>query len=123
MGHVMIVCGLLIAFCVYVVKSWMRWFRAEEKLIPPWWRSGIATIGFGASTASLTVIVTLGVHASITGGLPYYSPPLMMAFRVGFLTALCGVLAALIGKGQLEVPTIISSLLCLLIWFVEALAQ
>lgn len=118
-----IVWGLLIAFCVYVVRSWVRWFRAEVKLSPPRWRSGITTIGFGASTASLTVIVTLGVHAFITGGLPYYSPPLMMAFRVGFLTALYGVLAALIGKGQLEVPTIISSLLCLLIWFVEALAQ
>jgi hypothetical protein len=118
-----VVWGLLIAFCVYVVRSWVRWFRAEVKLSPPRWRSAIATIGFGASTASLTVIVTLGVHAFITGGLPYYSPPLMMAFRVGFLTALCGVLAALIGKGQLEVPTIISSLLCLLIWFVEALAQ
>jgi hypothetical protein len=47
----------------------------------------------------------------------------MMAFRVGFLTALCGLPAAMIGTGQLEVPTIISSLLCLLIWFVAAIAQ
>jgi hypothetical protein len=121
-GSVM-VWGFLIAFCMYVVRTWLRWFRAEGKLSPPRWRSGITTIGFGASTACLTVIVTLGVHAFVTGGLPYYSPPLMMAFRVGFLTALCGVLAALLGKGQLKVPTIISSLLCLLIWFVEAIAQ
>jgi magnesium-transporting ATPase (P-type) len=121
-GYV-IVWALLIAFCVYVVRSWVRWFRATVKLTPPRWRSAVTTVGFGASTVSLTVIVMLGVHAFITGGLPYYSPPLMMAFRVGFLTALCGVLAALIGKGQLEVPTIISSLLCLLIWFVEAIAQ
>jgi hypothetical protein len=121
-GYV-IVWALLIAFCVYVVRSWVRWFRAAVKLTPPRWRSAVTTVGFGASTVSLTVIVMLGVHAFITGGLPYYSPPLMMAFRVGFLTALCGVLAALIGKGQLEVPTIISSLLCLLIWFVEAIAQ
>lgn len=118
-----VVWGLLIALCVYVVRCWVRWFRAEVKLSPPRWRSGITTIGFGASSASLTVIVALGVRAFITGGLPYYSPPLMMAFRVGFVTALCGVLAALLGKGQLEVPTIISSLLCLLVWFVEALAQ
>jgi len=69
------------------------------------------------------VIVALGIHALITGGLPYYSPPLMLAFRVGFLTALCGVVAALIGTGQLEVPTIVSSVLCLLIWFLEAMAQ
>jgi hypothetical protein len=118
-----VIWGLLIAFCVYIVRTWLRWSRAEVKLSPPRWRSGITTIGFGASTASLTLIVALGVHAFITGGLPYYSPPLMLAFRVGFLTALCGVVAALIGKGQLEVPTIVSSLLCLLIWFVEAMAQ
>jgi hypothetical protein len=64
-----------------------------------------------------------GVHALITGGFPYCSPPLMLAFRIGFLTALCGVVAALIGKRQLEAPTIVSSLLCLLIRFVEAMAQ
>jgi hypothetical protein len=118
-----VIWGLLIAFCVYIVRTWLRWSRAEVKLSPPRWRSGIATIGFGASTASLTLIVALGVHALFTGGLPYYSPPLMLAFRVGFLTALCGVVSALMGKGQLEVPTIVSSLLCLLIWFVEAMAQ
>jgi len=118
-----VIWGLLIAFSAYIVETWLRWSRAEVKLSPPRWRSGIATIGFGASTASLTLIVALGVHAFITGGLPYYSPPLMLAFRVGFLTALCGVVAALIGKGQLEVPTIVSSLVCLLIWFVEAMAQ
>ena len=119
----MVVYGLLIALCAYVVRTWVRWVLAEVKLSPPRWRSGIATIGFGASTASLTVIVALGVHALITGGFPYYSPPLMLAFRVGLLTALCGVVAAFIGKGQLEVPTIVSSLFCLLIWFVEAMAQ
>ena len=113
----------LIAFCVYVVRTWLRWSRAEVKLSPPRWRSGGTTIGFGASTASLTLIVALGIHALITGRFSYYSPPLMLAFSVGFLTALCGVLAAVIGTGQLEVPTFASSLLCLLIWFVAAIAQ
>jgi hypothetical protein len=113
----------LIAFCVFVVRTWLRWSRAEVKLSPPRWRSGVTTIGFGASTASLTLIVALGIHALITGGFPYYSPPLMLAFRIGFLTALSGVVAALIGTGQLEGPTFVSSLLCLLIWFVEAVAQ
>ena len=119
----MVVCGLLIAFCAYVVRSWVRWSRSQVKLTTPRWRSGVATIGFGASTTSLAIIVAVGVHAFITGGLPYYHHILMLAFRVGFLTALSGVLAALIGKGELEVPTIVSSLLCLLIWFVEAMAQ
>lgn len=113
----------LIAFCVYVVRTWLRWFRSEVRLGPPRWRSGITTVGFGASTASLILIVAVGVHAIITGGFPYYSAPLMLAFRVGFLTALCGLASALVGTGQLEVPTVVSSLLCLLVWFVEAMAQ
>jgi len=113
----------LIAFCVYVVRTWLRWSRAGVKLSPPRWRSGLTTIGFGASTASLTLIVALGIHALITGGFPYYSFPLMLAFRIGFLTALSGVVAALIGTGQLEGPTFVSSLICLSIWFVEAVAQ
>jgi hypothetical protein len=114
---------LLITFCAYVIRIWIRWSHAQVKLTAPRWRSGITTLGFAASTASLIVIVAIGVHALFTGGLPYYSPLQMMAVRVGFLTALCGMLAALIGKGQLEVPTVISSLLCLLIWFVESIAK
>ena len=118
-----VVWGLLIAFCYYVVRSWVRWSRTEVKLTPPRWRSAVTTTGFAAASISLAVIIALGAHAIFTGGLPYYHPILMLAFRIGFLTALIGVLAALIGKGQLEKPTIISSLLCLLIWFAEALAQ
>ena len=118
-----VVWGPLIAFCVYIVRTWLRWSRSDARLSPPRWRNSVATVGFGASTASLTLIVVLGVHAIITGGFPHYSAPLMLAFRFGVLTALCGLMAAFIGTGQLEVPTIVSSLLCLLIWFVEAMAQ
>ena len=118
-----IVYGLLGLFCLYVGRTWARWFRSELKLTLPRWRSEIATIGFVASTVSLAVIVFLAAHALLTGGFPYYSRPLMTAFGLGLLTASCGVMAALIGKGQLEKPTIISSLLCLLIWFVAAAAQ
>jgi len=119
----LVVSGLLIAFSGYVVRAWVRWFRAQVRLTPPRWRSGITTVGFGASTLSLAAIVAVGVHALFTGGLPYYHPVLMVTFGVGFLTASVGVFAALIGTGQLEVPTIISSVLCLLIWLVEAMAQ
>jgi hypothetical protein len=119
-----IICfALLATLCFYVVRSWMRWFRSGAKTVQPLWRSGITTFGFAASTASLAAIIALIVHAVITGGLPYYHPVLTFAFRFGFLTALLGMIAALIGTGQLEVPTIVCSVSCLLIWLVEALAQ
>lgn len=118
-----IVWGLLIAFCVYVVRSWVRWSRSAVKLTEPRWRSGITTFGFAAASISLATIIALGAYAIFTGGLGYDHPLLIFAFRIGFLTGLLGVLAALIGKGQLEKPTIVSSLVCLLIWLMGAVAQ
>lgn len=122
MGGVLVYTFLL-GLLFYVARTWVRWFGNSAKLVEPRWRSIVTTFGFAASSSSLLVIVILAIHAIFTGGFPYYSPPLKLAFRVGFLTALAGVFAALVGKGPLEVPTIISSMLCLLIWFVEAMAQ
>jgi hypothetical protein len=119
----LLVYTFLIGLALYVAKTWVRWVSSGATLTEPRWRSLAATIGLAASTFSLSLIIALAIHAVITGGFPYYSRPLMTAFRVGFLTALTGVLGALIGKGSLEVPAIISSILCLLIWFVEAVAQ
>jgi len=47
----------------------------------------------------------------------------MRAMGIGILTALAGMVAAFIGAGQLENPTIAVLGLCLLIWFVEGVAQ
>ena len=79
--------------------------------------------GFALATVSLLLIVALAVHAVITGGLPYYHPILLRAMGIGILTALAGMMAAFIGTGQIENPTIAVSGLCLLIWFVELIAQ
>jgi hypothetical protein len=114
---------LLIAFGSYIVRSWVCWSRSDVKLVAPRWRSSVSLIGFLAVNISLAVFIAVAVHAIFTGGLPYYHPVLILAFRVGFLGALLGSLAALVGKGQLDKPTIISSLLCFLIWFAEGLAQ
>jgi hypothetical protein len=119
-----IICdAFLVALSFYVAQTWMRWSRNDPRLAKPQWRSGITAFGFGATTVSLAVIVSLAVHALITGGLRYYHPLLLFAARLGFVTALLGMIAALIGSGQLEVPTIVCSGLCLLIWFVEGVAS
>jgi hypothetical protein len=122
MGGVLVYVVLL-GLSSYVAGTWVLWFRRGSRAVEPRWRSVAATFGFTAGSSSLLVVVFLAIHAILTGGFPYYSPPLMFAFRVGFLTALAGAFGALFGKGPLEVPAIISSVLCLLIWFVEAIAQ
>jgi hypothetical protein len=115
--------AMLIGLCVYVVNAWLRWSDVRREIKSPKSRIAVTTIGFGSSSFSLAVIIALAIHALLTGGFHYYHPVLILAFRAGFLTALCGTLTALVGTGELEIPTIITSLLCLLIWFVEAMAQ
>src|ERR1043166_1386890 len=114
---------LLLAFAAYVLWAWIGWLQADEKFVDPRWRSWVTVIGFGAATTSVLIIVLLATHALLTGGFPYYHPVLMGGMTIGFLSALLGVLCALIGKGKLEIPTIVCSVLCLLILFVEAIAQ
>ena len=83
----------------------------------------MAVLGFALTSVSLLLINALTVHAFITGGLPYSHPILLFASRLGFLSALFGMLVAFVGTGQLENPTIAASGLCLLIWVVEGIAQ
>ena len=118
--------ALVLILSWYVVATWISWFRNKTKPIESrWgrWRRNITVLGFALASVSLLIINALVVHAFITGGLPYYHPLLVFAFRVGFLSALLGMLAAFMGTGQLENPTIAVSGLCLLIWLVEAFAQ
>jgi hypothetical protein len=126
MGNVIasiMVYTFLIALCFYAGKTWLRWFRSNVRLTEPRWRSGVTVFGFTLTTVSLLIIVALALHAVITGGLPYYHPILMRAMGIGISTALAGMVAAFIGSGQLENPTIAVSGFCLLIWFVEVIAQ
>jgi hypothetical protein len=102
--------------------TWIRWFRGKVRLDKPRWRSGASVLGFALTTVSLWLILVLATYALIAGGVPYYHPALMLSMRVGVFSALAGRVAAFIGTGQLESPTIAVSGLCLLIWFVEGVA-
>ena len=116
----------ILILCLYVVMTWIRWARHKTNPNEPKWkkfRDVITAFGFALTSISLGLINALAVHAFVTGGLPYYHPILLLAFRLGFFSALFGMLAAFIGTGQLENPTIAVSGLCLPIWILEAIAQ
>src|SRR5438552_14070426 len=67
-----VVWGLLISFCVYIVRTWLRWSRAEVKLSPPRWRSGITMIGSenGLLNANRRTGCTLAHHWRVPVLLP-----------------------------------------------------
>jgi hypothetical protein len=115
--------AFLLALCFYVGRTWLRWFRVEAKLVPPKWRSAVTTFGFAASTISLITILLLMVYATVSSSLTPYHPISLLAYRIIFATSLLAIVAGITGKGPLETPTFVCSLLCLLVLAVAGFAS
>jgi hypothetical protein len=87
------------------------------------WRAAALLAGILFATISLTLNVFLYVHAMYTGGYPYYHPVELMCIRLGTLTALLGIVAAIVGKGRGRIPLPVISVLNLVMWFAAGMAQ
>jgi hypothetical protein len=114
--------SLLILFCSYVVWKWVGWFRSKEKVTPQWRRFAVLA-GLCPATVSTGLSAFLFIHTSFTGGYPFYHPVEPFCLRIGSLTALLGFLAALLGKGMTRLPVAAISILNLVLWLVDAVAQ
>jgi hypothetical protein len=75
------------------------------------------------ATFSTALSVFLFIHAIITGGYPFYHPVELFCIRFGFLTALLGLVASIVGKGRLRFHVATISTVNLLLWLVDAAAQ
>jgi hypothetical protein len=113
---------VFVGFFAYVVWCWFRWAKSSTDIYPRW-RAFTAIVGYGFATASTALSAFMFVHAKFTGGYPYYHPVELFCIRVGTLTALIGLVATIIGKGKLHLPTGVVSGFNLLIWFTDAIAQ
>jgi len=73
----------------------------------------------------VTLSVFLYVHALYTGGYPLYldHPVELMCIKWGFFTALLGIVAAIVGKGRGRIPLAVISVLNLVMWFADGVAQ
>jgi len=98
------------------------WMRSKPKL---WdnWRKVSLVLGLVATTISTGLNLYLYVHASYTGGYPFYHPVEMACIRVGGLAALLGILAGGVGYGRSRIPVVVLSILNFLLWFMDALTQ
>jgi hypothetical protein len=105
----------LLALCYYVGRTWFHWFRTEPRLVSPKWRSGVAAIGFLACTVSLVSVLLLMLYATVSSSLTPYHPISVLAHRTILVTSLLAIIAGIVGKGPLETPTFVCSLLCLLV--------
>lgn len=113
---------LFFLLCSYVVWNWVKWFSSEEKNTLKW-KGNVSLAGLCFATVSTTLSAFLFVHATFTGGYPYYHPVELFCLGIGSLTALGGLVAAIRGKGKLRLPVAAISTFNLLIWFADAVVQ
>ena len=106
----------------YIVWQWIRWFRSPEKPIPKW-RAVITFAGLFLATFSTALAVFLLVHASYTGGYAFYYPAELFCIRFGFLAAVLGLAASLVGRGKLAFHIAAICALNLLLWIIDAVGQ
>ena len=118
-----LVYGSLVALTAIVVGSWASWLRSGGKWTKPMWRNAVAFCGFLGCTFAALLLSALAIHALVTGGFPFYSPTLMLAFRLGILTSSLGLLAGFLGKGPLQIPSLACSAFALLMWFIQGITQ
>src|SRR6267378_7710155 len=86
-------------FWSYVVWTWVTWLRSTERYAPKW-RAATAVAGLGSATVSTVLSAFLSIRATVTGGFPFYRPVELFCIRLGSLTALLGLVAAMAGKGE-----------------------
>jgi hypothetical protein len=113
---------LFVLFWAYVSWTWLKWLRTDQKDTPKW-RAVAASAGLFCATVSTALGAFLFIHAAITGGYPFYHSVELFCIRVGGLTALLGIAAAITGKGKARLPVAVISTLNLLLWFVDAVSQ
>jgi hypothetical protein len=109
-------------FFGYVVWGWVGWLRSSEK-VSPQWRAIIAVAGLCFATVSTVLSIFLYVHAVVTGGYPLFHPIEIFCIRLGSLTAFIGLMSAIVGKGKIRIHVAVISILNLLLWFMDAMAQ
>ncbi len=113
---------LFVPFWAYVVWTWFRRLGADQGNIPKW-RAVVASVGLFSATISTALSAFLFIHAVITGGYPFYHPVELFCIRAGSLTALLGIVAALLGKANVDAHVAVISTLNLLLWVMDAMGQ
>jgi hypothetical protein len=107
---------------VYVVWKWFSLQKAADHSVPTW-RTVMAICALLSVSISTGLGIFLLVHAAFTGGYPFYHPIELFCIRVGFLTALLGLVAGPMARRKVRLPIAMLSAVNLLLWFMDATSQ
>jgi hypothetical protein len=115
--------AFIFSLSYYIGRAWIRWSRTVPRFSTPRWRTMTTFCGFVSAAISLAIIALQFVYSLFGGSLVPTGPMWAIAMLLGLATAGIGVIAALVGTGQLEIPTVVCSVLCLLAWIAHGLAS
>jgi len=113
--------ALLIFLLGCLAWNWVKWVRPYEKEYPTW-RTVTMAAGLCFATISSIFLAVLYEHTAIAGGSIAYGQVELFCIRVGFPTALLGLVAARTGKGKVRKSVVVVSTVNLLIWYAAAMA-
>lgn len=106
---------LSVGMVVYCAWAWRRSFTLKPRAEPRW-RGLLAFIGLALGSVSLLIFLAAWVHARVGGGLAYNGLGELLYTRLGLITAVAGLLAALTSKGFPRLPASIISAILSLLW-------
>ena len=113
---------MFLLLTTYVTWKWVTWFKSAKTIMQDW-RGYASFAGLCLATFSTALSVFLFIHATTTGGYSFYHPVELFCIRFGFLTALLGLVASIVGKGRLRLHVATISTANLLLWLVDAATQ
>lgn len=120
-GSILYALAPLLLWCYVVSKGFKAFGSAEVN--DSKWRTAVTVAAFSFATVSTGLSVFLLVHAAFTGGYAFYHPVELFCIRVGFLTALVGLVSGPMSRRKLRLPLVMVSAVNLLLWFMDAVGQ
>jgi len=86
----------------------------------PQWRSLGGVVAVALGTASAMLYVGTGLYARTIGGFPFYDPTLLRIYRYGALTALLGLVLAIVSRSRVRAVAFGFSGFMFLLWVLAA---
>jgi len=93
----------------YVIWTWVSFLKSSHEGNSRWGTT-FAIAGLCCASISTVLDEFLYIHATLTGGYPFYHPVELFCIRLGMLTAVLGIVSTVVGTGRVRLHVAIISI-------------